>query len=162
LDLRSNPGGLLDIAIKVTDLYIDDGLIVSIQPRGGPEKATKFEGRRAGSLLGFPMVCLVNGDSVSGSEIVPAALQDHKRAVIIGERSQGKGCIQNIRDFDVVDPSSPHVRKAEIMLTTAVFQRPNGDNLDRSMTGARDDEKWGVVPDKVIKLKPDERRGLGE
>jgi C-terminal peptidase prc len=162
LDLRYNPGGLLDIAIKVTDLYIDDGVIVSIHPRGGPEKATKFYGRHQDSLLDFPMVCLVNGNSASGSEIVSAALQDHRRAIIIGERSYGKGSVQNIRDFDIIDPSSREVKKAEIKLTTAAFRRPNGENLNKASTSGRDDEKWGVVPDKIIKLTTREDRDLRE
>jgi len=162
LDLRFNPGGLLDTAIKVTDLYIDDGLIVSIWPRGGPDKASRFYGRHSGSLLDFPMVCLVNGYSASGSEIVSAALQDHKRAIVIGERSYGKGSVQNIREFDVVDPKTREVQKAEIKLTTAAFKRPNGENLNKASTSGREDEKWGVVPDKTIKLTTRERRDLAE
>jgi C-terminal peptidase prc len=162
LDLRFNPGGLLDIAIKVTDLYIDDGLIVSIHPRGGADKATRFYGRHTDSLLDFPMVCLVNGYSASGSEIVSAALQDHRRAIIMGERSYGKGSVQNIRDFDVVDAKTREVKKAEIKLTTAAFKRPNGENLNKASTKGRDDEKWGVVPDKVVKLPTRERRDLNE
>jgi C-terminal peptidase prc len=162
LDLRFNPGGLLTSAIKVTDLYIDDGLIVSVWPRGGPDRAQRFYGRHSGSLLDFPMVCLVNGYSASGSEIVSAALQDHKRALVIGERSYGKGSVQNIKDFDVVDPKSGDVKHAEIKLTTAAFKRPNGENLNKASTSGKEDEKWGVMPDKVIKLSPKERRDLAE
>ncbi len=162
LDLRGNPGGLLDIAIKVTDLFVDDGLIVSIWPRGGAEKASRFYGRHAGSLLDFPMVCLVNGGSASGSEIVAAALQDHRRAIIMGERSYGKGSVQNIKDFDVIDAKTGDVKKAEIKFTTAAFRRPNGDNLNKASTSGREDEKWGVVPDKIIKMTPKERRDLYE
>ena len=162
LDLRFNPGGLLDIAIKITDLYIDDGLIVSIRPRGGSAREARFNGRHDGSLLDFPMVCLVNGYSASGSEIVSAALQDHKRAVIIGERSSGKGSVQNIRDFEVTDPKTGDVKKAEIKLTTASFWRPSGKNLNKASTGGKDEDEWGVTPDKVIKLSPKERRDLAE
>jgi C-terminal peptidase prc len=162
LDLRFNPGGLLDVAIKISDLFIDDGLIVSIRPRGGQLRETRFNGRHTGSMLDFPMVCLVNGYSASGSEIVSAALQDHNRAVIIGERSYGKGSVQNLRDFEVVDPKSGEVKKAEIKLTTASFWRPNGNNLNKASTSGKDDEVWGVTPDKVIKLSPKERRDLAE
>src|SRR5262249_29154375 len=137
LDLRFNPGGLLDVAIKITDLFIDDGLIVSIRPRGGQLRATRFNGRSAGSMLDFPMVCLVNGYSASGSEIVSAALQDHNRAVIIGERSYGKGSVQNLRDFEVVDAKTGEVKKAEIKLTTASFWRPNGQNLNKASTNGK-------------------------
>jgi C-terminal peptidase prc len=150
LDLRFNPGGLLDSAIKITDLYVDDGLIVSIRPRVGKE--SKFRGRRAGSLLDFPMVCLVNGYSASGSEIVSAALQDHKRALIIGERSYGKGSVQNITDFD----------EGEIKLTTATFWRPSGKNLNKLSTAGRDEDEWGVMPDKTVKLTAKEREDLAE
>jgi carboxyl-terminal processing protease len=162
LDLRFNPGGLLDVAIKISDLFIDDGLIVSVRPRGGQLRETRFNGRHAGSLLDFPMVCLVNGYSASGSEIVSAALQDHNRAVIIGERSYGKGSVQNIRDFEVIDPKTGEALKAEIKLTTASFWRPSGKNLNKASTSGKEDEDWGVIPDKVIKLTPKERRDLAE
>ncbi len=150
LDLRFNPGGLLDSAIKITDLFIDDGLIVSVRPRVGRE--LKYRGRRAGSLLDFPMVCLVNGYSASGSEIVSAALQDHKRALIIGERSYGKGSVQNIKEFE----------EGEIKLTTATFWRPSGKNLNKLSTAGRDEDEWGVMPDKVVKLNTKEREDLAE
>ncbi|MFO0877097.1 MAG: S41 family peptidase [Gemmataceae bacterium] len=162
LDLRFNPGGLLDVAIKVSDLFIDDGLIVSVRPRGGVARETRFNGRHQGSMLDFPMVCLVNGFSASGSEIVSAALQDHNRAVIIGERSYGKGSVQNIRDFEVVDYKSGEAKKAEIKLTTASFWRPNGKNLNKASTAGKDEEEWGVIPDKTIKLTTKERRELAE
>ena len=76
------------------------------------------------------MVCLVNGDSASGSEIVSACLQDHHRAIIIGERSYGKGSVQNIRDFD----------GGEMKLTTASFWRPSGKNLNKSSTAGREQD----------------------
>jgi C-terminal peptidase prc len=151
-DLRFNPGGLLDSAAKITDLFIDDGLIVSIKPRPGAGKPYEFKGVSEGSLTGFPMVCLVNGGSASGSEIVSAALQDHKRAHIIGERSYGKGSVQNILEFDGGD----------LKLTTATFWRPSGKNLNKSSTKGGDDEEWGVMPDKVIKLTSKEHGDLQE
>ena len=150
LDLRFNPGGLLDSAIKISDLYVDDGLIVSVRPRVGRE--AKFNGRHEGSLLDFPMVCLVNGGSASGSEIVSAALQDHKRALIVGERSYGKGSVQNIQPFE----------NGEIKLTTASFWRPSGKNLNKSSTGGKDEDEWGVMPDKIVKLTSKEREDLAE
>lgn len=161
LDLRFNPGGLLDVAIKVTDLYVDDGVIVSVHPRGD-RKPKFFKGEHRGSLLDFPMVCLVNGYSASGSEIVSAALQDHNRALILGERSYGKGSVQNMAPFKVRDPKSGDLLKAEIKFTTATFRGPAGHNLNKASTSGKEDEKWGVVPDKVIKLTPKERRDLAE
>ncbi len=150
LDLRFNPGGLLDSAVKISDLFVDDGLIVSIRPRVGRE--AKFSGQHEGSLLDFPMVCLVNGYSASGSEIVSAALQDHHRALIVGERSYGKGSVQNIQDF----------HDGQIKLTTASFWRPSGRNLNKLSTSGKEEDEWGVTPDKVVKLSDKERRDLDE
>jgi C-terminal peptidase prc len=152
LDLRFNPGGLLTAAVSISDLFIDDGLIVSIRPRVGQEAA--YSGEHEGSQLGFPMACLVNGGSASGSEIVSACLQDHKRAIIVGERSYGKGSVQNILDFG--DTS------AKIKLTTASFWRPNGKNLNKSSTKGEETEDWGVRPDPgyLVKLTPAEQAAL--
>lgn len=150
LDLRFNPGGLLDSAVKISDLYIDDGVIVSIRERDQPEN--EITGRSRGSLLDFPMVCLVNGYSASGSEIVSAALQDHKRAYIIGERSYGKGSVQHILPFE----------GGELKMTTATFWRPSKQNLNKSSTSGKDEDVWGVTPDKVIKLSAKERVDLDE
>jgi len=156
LDLRFNPGGLLTSAVDISDLFIDDGQIVTIKPRPGVGQEHTFHGEREGSYLNFPMVCLVNGGSASGSEIVSACLQDHKRAVIIGERSYGKGSVQNIMDFR---PTG-----GQIKLTTATFWRPSGKNLNKSSTKGTDDEDWGVRPDKgfEIKLSRKERDDLME
>jgi len=150
LDLRFNPGGLLDSAVKISDLFVGDGLIVSIRPRVG--KPTPFHGHADNSLMDFPMVCLVNGTSASGSEIVSAALQDHNRAWIVGERSYGKGSVQNIQPFE----------GGEIKLTTASFWRPSGKNLNKSSTAGKDEDEWGVIPDKVIKLSRKDREDLYE
>jgi len=148
LDLRFNPGGLLDSAVDISDLFIGDGLIVSIRPRQGREQ--KYTGVLDGSLLDFPMACLVNGGSASGSEIVSAALQDHHRAIIIGERSYGKGSVQNIQAFG----------DGELKLTIASFWRPSGKNLNKSSTGGKDEDEWGVKPDLEIKLSRKDRDDL--
>jgi C-terminal peptidase prc len=142
LDLRFNPGGLLDSAVKISDLFIDDGLIVTIRPRSGPE--TSYVGKADGSYLTFPMVCLVNGHSASASEIVSAALQDHGRAIIIGSRSYGKGSVQTIHPFDT---------GGRLKLTTATFWRPSNRNLNRASTNGRDEDEWGVTPDAGFTLK---------
>jgi carboxyl-terminal processing protease len=157
LDLRDNPGGLLSTAVQISDLFIDDGLIVTIRPRVGQEQP--YGGDHEGSYLNFPMVCLVNNGSASGSEIVAACLQDHKRAVIIGERSYGKGSVQNVQQFSPTN--------GEIKLTTATFHRPNGKNLnkasikdyDKMSKGDLELLDWGVRPDNgyFIKLDPQER-----
>lgn len=149
LDLRFNPGGLLDQAVKISDLFIDDGLIVTIRPRNGPE--TSYIGKGDGSYLAFPMVCLVNGGSASASEIVSACLQDHTRAVIIGTRSYGKGSVQTIHRF---------VTGGVLKLTTASFWRPNGKNLNRSSTAGRDEDEWGVTPDFLVKVTKKQEHDL--
>src|SRR5207244_11309182 len=135
-------------AVKITDLYIDDGTIVTIRPRVGRE--TVIPGRKPGSLLDFPMVCLVNEGSASGSEIVSAALQDHKRAYIIGERSYGKGSVQNTRPFDGGD----------LKMTVATYWRPSNKNINKSSTSGKEDDEWGVMPDKIIKLTTKARGDL--
>jgi len=153
LDLRFNPGGLLDSAVKISDLFIDDGMIVTIRPRKGAW--TSYIGKSEGSYLTFPMVCLVNGYSASGSEIVSACLQDHGRAVIMGSRSYGKGSVQTIHNFD---------SGGVIKLTTATFWRPNGKNLNKASTKGKDEDEWGVKPDKGFDLKipPKELNDLQE
>jgi C-terminal peptidase prc len=145
LDLRFNTGGLLDAAVEITDLFIDDGLIVSIRPRAGNERS--FGGSHRDSYLGFPMVCLINGKSASASEIVAAALQDHGRAKIVGERSFGKGSVQTIHQFRPTD--------AEIKMTTATFWRPSGKNLNKPSTDGSETADWGVRPDDGFELKLD-------
>jgi C-terminal peptidase prc len=152
LDLRFNPGGLLTSAVEISDLFIDDGVIVTIRPRGGREST--YQGEHEGSYLDFPMVCLVNGLSASGSEIVSACLQDHERALIMGERSYGKGSVQNIQPFE----------GGELKFTTASFWRPSGKNLNKSSTSGKDDEDWGVLPNPgfTINLSEKEREQLYE
>ncbi len=148
LDLRFDPGGLLSDAVDISDLFIDDGVIVSIRPRGKEEEFIR--GKHEGSLLDFPMVVLVNGESASASEIVSACLQDHHRAYVIGERSFGKGSVQNIRDFG----------EGKMKLTTATFWRPSGKNLYKRDPEALKNDTWGVKPDLVVPLTEKERTEL--
>jgi C-terminal peptidase prc len=152
LDLRFNPGGYLDSAVDISDLYVGDGLIVTVRPRVGREQP--FYGRAAGSYRDFPMVCMVNGGSASGSEIVSACLQDQGRALIVGERSYGKGSVQNITPFE----------GGELKMTIATFWRPNGKNLNKSSTKGGENEDWGVRPDKgyLVELSRKEREDLAE
>ena len=137
LDLRFNPGGLLDSSIKIADLFVDDGLIVTVRHRDGSE--TSYVGRSDGSYTTFPMVCLVNSGSASASEIVSACLQDQGRAIIMGSRSYGKGSVQTIHGFD---------NKSIIKLTSATFWRPSGRNLNRGNAKQKNDDpaEWGVKP----------------
>src|SRR5213076_2216400 len=110
----------------ISDLFIDDGMIVTIRPRnGGP---TSYVGKSDGSYTSFPMVCLINGGSASASEIVSACLQDHGRAIIAGTRSFGKGSVQTIHRFDT---------GGRLKLTTATFWRPSNKNLNRTSTSGK-------------------------
>jgi C-terminal peptidase prc len=145
LDLRFNPGGLLDSAIRISDLFIDDGLIVTIRPRNTP--AMSYLGKSDGSFTSFPMAVLVNGGSASASEIVSACLQDNGRAVVVGSRSYGKGSVQTIQPFDTGNG------RGKLKLTTATFWRPNGRNLNRASTKGRDEDEWGVTPNDGFNLK---------
>jgi carboxyl-terminal processing protease len=138
LDLRFNPGGLLDQAVRICDLFVDDGVIVTIKPRNGPE--TSYMAKGKGTWTSFPMVCLVNGYSASASEIVAGCLQDHGRALIVGSRSYGKGSVQTILPFEETG--------GRLKITTATFWRPNGKNLNKPSTSGKDEEDWGVKPNR--------------
>ncbi|HKI31083.1 MAG TPA: S41 family peptidase [Gemmataceae bacterium] len=175
-DLRFNPGGYLESGRDVTDLFIDDGVIVEIRPREGTPHVMRGqksgiyryevpgtdqeEARDLPSYTEFPMVVLVNGLSASASEIVSAALQDHGRALIMGERSYGKGSVQQIFNFEK-DPKTKKVT-SKIKVTNASFWRPSGKNLNKRSTQGRPEDEWGVIPDKVIPLEVAERTELSE
>lgn len=149
LDLRFNPGGLLKSAIDVADLFIPDGRIVSTKGRNTDEKPVNA--RKAGTFEGFPMAILVNRYSASASEIVSACLQDHKRAIVVGERTWGKGSVQN-----VIELEEGH---SALKLTTAAYMRPSGKNIHR-FPDAKETDEWGVMPDKGFDLKlPDGELG---
>jgi C-terminal peptidase prc len=152
LDLRFDGGGVLTGAVNIANLFIEKGEIVTIKKRGEPDDVRSA--RRQGHLVDVPMVCIINGDSASASEIVSAALQDHKRAVILGERSFGKGSVQTVTPFD----------GGALKLTTASFWRPSGKNLNKASTAGKDEDEWGVTPDKghVVKLTRKERDDLQE
>ena len=120
LDLRNNPGGLLDQSIDVANAFLDKGEIVSTRGRN-PDDAQRFNARPGGDLSGGkPMVVLINGGSASASEIVAGALQDHKRATLIGTRSFGKGSVQTIM---------PLGQDGALRLTTARYYTPSGRSI---------------------------------
>ena len=119
LDLRNNPGGLLDQAVEVSDLFLDSGVIVTIKGRDAEEK-TAFNAHKEGTLPPWPIVVLVNQGSASASEIVAGALQDYGRAVIMGAKTFGKGSVQTIIPLD--DGSG-------IRLTTARYYTPNNRSI---------------------------------
>ncbi len=142
LDLRFDPGGLLSAAIEVSDMFVAEGRIVSTKGRITPERT--WDARKEGTFEGFPMVVLVNRYSASASEIVAACLQDHKRAVIIGERTWGKGSVQNVIEMED--------GRSALKLTTASYRRPSGKNIHR-FPDAKDTDEWGVHPDPNYEIK---------
>ncbi len=147
LDLRDDPGGLLSAAVEVSDLFLSDGEIVSTKGRNTQPKT--YNAHRDSPFEDLPMVVLVNQNSASASEIVSAALQDHKRATVVGQRSYGKGSVQNI--FELDDGNSV------LKLTVASYYRPSGENIHR-FKNAKATDQWGVSPDKgcEVKLTPSE------
>ena len=139
LDLRNNPGGLLDQAVKISDRFIDSGLIVSVEGRKEDQKL-KFYAHPDGNLARYPLIVLVNGGSASGAEIVAGAIQDHGRGILVGTQTFGKGSVQTI--IPLKDGSG-------LRLTTARYYTPNGRSIQAK----------GIVPDIVVKpLKPEEEK----
>lgn len=130
LDLRNNPGGLLDQAVKVADIFIDEGIIVSTKGRI-KEQNMVFNAHDNGDRYDFPMIVLVNEGSASASEIVAGALRDHKRALILGAQTFGKGSVQTI---------IPMSNGAGLRLTTARYYTPSGISIQAT----------GITPDIVI------------
>jgi carboxyl-terminal processing protease len=137
VDLRNNPGGLLDQAISVSDTFLDKGEIVSTRGRN-PEETQRFNARPGDMTKGKPLIVLINGGSASASEIVAGALQDHKRATLIGTRSFGKGSVQTIIPLGAGNGA--------LRLTTARYFTPAGRSIQAK----------GISPDiEVLQEVPD-------
>ena len=143
LDLRDDHGGLLLASIGVCDLLISEGTIVSIRGRQKDQIRDVYTASGGGIFTDFPMAVLINGESASASEIVAACLQDHKRAVVIGERSFGKGTVQEVIDLE---PGHGALR-----LTTASYWRPSRREIHRRKD-AKPTDTWGVEPDKGFEI----------
>jgi C-terminal peptidase prc len=154
LDLRYNPGGLLGASLMIADMFVEDGLLLEVKPRVGRPERHYDQG--FGQFTGFPMTVLVNGSSASASEIVSSVLQDYGRAVVIGERSYGKGSVQTVEKFD---PTG-----GEFKMTTAKYFPPLGRNIDKLTSGGKPEDEWGVAPDKgyEIKLSREEKQELAD
>jgi carboxyl-terminal processing protease len=138
LDLRFNPGGRLDQAIKVVNLFVKDGVIVSTTGRNRPENIVRATGE--GTLPNFPIIVLVNQHSASAAEIVSGSLKDNKRALVIGERTYGKGSVQELIPLD--DNSG------ELKLTVAYYYLPSGRLVHRK----KDATDWGVIPQIIVPM----------
>jgi carboxyl-terminal processing protease len=132
LDLRGNPGGLLDSAVQVASLFVEDGVIVRVDERGKPEEEQRASG---GAITSKPLVLLVDAGSASASEIVAGALKDYGRATIVGVTTYGKGSVQSVVPLD---------NGGAVKLTIAHYLTPLGKVID----------KVGVVPDVVVKMDP--------
>ncbi len=132
LDLRNNPGGLLSEAISVTDLFLDQGEIVSTRDREG--KGERYKASKGDIAKGKPLIILINAGSASASEIVAGALQDHRRAIVLGTKSFGKGSVQSVL---------PMGQSGGIRLTTARYYTPSGRSI----------QALGVTPDVFLEFK---------
>lgn len=153
LDLRGNLGGLLRMAERVSDLFLAGGDIVHTRDRHntGRDLKAKKDGTVWEDAGRMPMAVLVNGDSASAAEIVAAALQDNKRAVVVGERSFGKGCVQRPFDLDG--------GKAAVKLTTEIWLTPSGRHIQK-LPNAKPEDEWGVRPDDGFEVKMSEEQVL--
>jgi len=139
LDLRNNPGGLLDQAVKISDRFIDSGIIVSIDGRR-EEAKQKWPAHPDGTATRYPLIVLVNGGSASGAEIVAGAIQDHGRGILVGTQTFGKGSVQTI--IPLKDGSG-------LRLTTARYYTPSGRSIQAK----------GIVPDIIVKpSRPEEEK----
>jgi carboxyl-terminal processing protease len=141
LDLRNNPGGLLEQAVKIADHFIESGIIVTIDGRR-EEVKQKWPAHPDGTVTRYPLVVLVNGGSASGAEIVAGAIQDHGRGILVGTQTFGKGSVQTI--IPLKDGSG-------LKLTTARYYTPSGRSIQAK----------GIVPDIIIKpSRPEEEREI--
>lgn len=136
LDVRSNPGGLLTQSVKVSDIFLDRGEIVSTRGRN-KNNIIRYRAKKGDLIDGQPLVVLINGGSASASEIVAGALQDHRRAVIVGTKSFGKGSVQTIIPFK---KSNSDNTTTGIRLTTARYYTPSGESI----------QSKGIEPDIII------------
>jgi carboxyl-terminal processing protease len=142
LDLRNNPGGLLDQAIAVSDAFVERGEIVSTRGRRSDD-ATRYNAKAGDIAGGLPMVVLINGGSASASEIVAGALQDHRRAILLGTKSFGKGSVQTI---------IPLPGHGAMRLTTARYYTPSGRSIQAK----------GIEPDIIVEPAKIEKLAVGE
>jgi carboxyl-terminal processing protease len=136
LDVRSNPGGLLSQSVKVSDIFLERGEIVSTRGRDKSD-IERYRAKKGDLIDGKPLIVLINGGSASASEIVAGALQDHKRAIIVGTQSFGKGSVQTIIPFR---KSNSNKITAGIRLTTARYYTPSGESIQGK----------GIKPDIII------------
>ena len=144
LDLRDNYGGSLDAAIEVCDLFLPAGRTIVVTRGRSAAVLERFKSSGNGPYLETPLAVLVNQNSASASEIVAACLQDYQRAVIVGERTYGKGTVQRLLRTES--------GRSQLKLTTATYWRPSGKNIHRMPDENDEDPQWGVIPDEGLAL----------
>jgi carboxyl-terminal processing protease len=140
LDLRNNPGGTLAEAVSVADLFVESGRIVTVKGRSG-EKA--YDATAEGTFAQFPIALLVNRQTASAAEIIAACLQDHGRAVVIGERTFGQALVRSMIPLEG--------GAGALRLPVAAYYRPNGKNVNR-FPDSTDADDWGVKPDRGYEI----------
>jgi len=140
MDLRYNRGGTLKGVVAICDMFIDEGLIVRVESRDPYSGPPAHYAKQSTTIVprDIPIVILINRFSASASEIFAACLKDHRRAIIVGERSYGKGTVQSLLDMEG--------GRSCLKLTTGRYWRPNGKNIDRHLTPPNKEDEWGVSP----------------
>jgi carboxyl-terminal processing protease len=158
LDLRGNPGGLLTSATDFCNLWIPDGVLVSTENRLGETTSARMAEPNKAALKDLPVVVLVNQSSASASEILSGCLQAYDKAVVVGERSFGKGSVQE------VTPLRDRSREAAVKVTTQHYVLPpeDGKNKGRQVHKSPGSSDWGVLPDLRVKMTPDQLEKLAE
>ena len=147
LDLRGNLGGVLDSALAIANRFLEEGVLLQVESRDGIEE---HRARRPETwLAGLPLVVLVNEESASASEVLAGALQDHRAAVLVGERTYGKGTVQTLTRL----PATSGILK----LSTSLYRTPSGRRIERSLDTGR---RHGLAPDVEIALDEDARDAL--
>ncbi|MBI3096903.1 MAG: S41 family peptidase [Planctomycetes bacterium] len=147
IDLRFNGGGLLQEAVDLADRFLDEGVIVATRGRARGE-AHSYKARKGNTLPGLPLAVLVNGSSASASEIFAGAMQDTRRALVVGTRTFGKGCVQSILPLDD--------DQCAVKLTTAKYYTPSGRCIHRE----KDAKTWGIDPDLDVPFTPQQEVAL--
>jgi carboxyl-terminal processing protease len=155
LDLRGNAGGFLKTAVSTCDLFVREGQIVSTRGRDKKRIVDNYEATGKAPYVRWPIAVLVDHLTASASEIVAACLQDHHRAVVVGERTWGKGTVQNVIPLES--------GKSALKLTVATYWRPSEKNIHR-VRDAKESDDWGVRPDPgfEVKLTEDQLRRVIE
>jgi carboxyl-terminal processing protease len=158
LDLRSNPGGLLNAAIRISDMFLSEGIIVSTRARGvnpgaGAESVFRAKPGDEYDRTDLPLAVLVDGSSASASEILAAAIKDNRRGLVIGSRTFGKGSVQKLFDIPLGrDPETGKRLLGSLKLTTEKYYTPSGTSIQREPGK----EEWGVEPDIAIEMSESE------